>query len=77
VIEREKPAHTVYHLCVIEPKMRVGFQARIGIDTVVAGPIRPSSLGGQTRLGKETALGGAAAGRIGERSRIGISARVG
>jgi hypothetical protein len=37
VIEREKPAHTDYHLCVIEPAMRVGWQARLGIDTIVAG----------------------------------------
>jgi phage tail-like protein len=36
VIEREKPAHTVCHVCVIEPRMRVGAQARIGIDAVVA-----------------------------------------
>ncbi|MGH8554141.1 MAG: phage tail protein [Gammaproteobacteria bacterium] len=36
VIEREKPAHTDYHLCVIEPRMRVGAQACIGIDTIVA-----------------------------------------
>jgi phage tail-like protein len=38
VIEREKPAHTAYHLCVIEPRMRVGAQARVGVDAVVAGP---------------------------------------
>jgi phage tail-like protein len=36
VIEREKPAHTTYHLCVIEPRMRVGVQARVGIDAIVA-----------------------------------------
>ena len=36
VLEREKPAHTEYHLCVIEPRMRVGAQARIGIDAIVA-----------------------------------------
>jgi phage tail-like protein len=36
VIEREKPAHTAYHLCVIEPRMRVGVQARVGIDAIVA-----------------------------------------
>lgn len=77
VIEREKPAHTAYHLCVIEPRMRVGFQARVGIDAVVAGPARPSRLDGEARLGKDTALDGPATGRIGERSRVGISARVG
>lgn len=35
VLDREKPAHTVYHLCVIEPRMRVGSQARLGIDSIV------------------------------------------
>jgi phage tail-like protein len=38
VIEREKPAHTVCNLCVVQPRMRVGAQCRIGIDTVVAAP---------------------------------------
>ena len=38
VIEREKPAHLAFHLCVIQPAMRVGAQARLGIDSVVAGP---------------------------------------
>lgn len=36
VIEREKPAHTTYELCLIEPRMRVGVQARVGIDAIVA-----------------------------------------
>jgi hypothetical protein len=36
VIEREKPAHTHYHLCVIEPRMRVGAQARVGVDAIIA-----------------------------------------
>jgi len=38
VIVREKPAHTVAELCIIQPRMRVGTQCRIGIDTVVGGP---------------------------------------
>lgn len=38
VIDREKPAHTVCDLCIIQPRMRVGAQCRIGIDTVVAAP---------------------------------------
>ena len=37
VLDREKPAHTAYHLCRIEPTMRVGMQAVVGIDTIVAG----------------------------------------
>ena len=35
VLDREKPAHTTYDLCVIEPTMRVGAQARVGIDAIV------------------------------------------
>jgi phage tail-like protein len=35
VLDREKPAHTTYDLCVIEPSMRVGLQARVGIDAIV------------------------------------------
>jgi phage tail-like protein len=35
VIDREKPAHTTYQLCVIEPALRVGVQARLGIDAIV------------------------------------------
>jgi phage tail-like protein len=36
VLDREKPAHTTYDLCVIEPMFRVGVQARVGIDAIVA-----------------------------------------
>ena len=32
VLDREKPAHTDYHLCTIQPRMRVGFQAMVGLD---------------------------------------------
>jgi phage tail-like protein len=38
VIEREKPAHTVCELCIVEPRMRIGTQCRIGIDTVIGAP---------------------------------------
>jgi len=38
VIDREKPAHTVCDLCIIQPLMRVGVNCRIGIDTVVGAP---------------------------------------
>ncbi len=77
VIEREKPAHAAYHLCVIEARMRVGFQARVGIDTVVAGALPAMKLGEPPGLGQDAALGGLPAGRIGERSQLGITTRVG
>jgi phage tail-like protein len=74
VIEAEKPAHTDFHLCFVEPLMRVGFQARIGVDTIIAGPSEPMSLTG-TLLGLDSVLGGEPeheqAGRLGKRARLG------
>ena len=77
VIEREKPAHTDYHLCIIEPRMRVGYQARVGIDTVVAGPPRAMGLGEAAISGEDLTLGGEPTGRAGVESRVGITTRVG
>src|SRR5262249_26105127 len=56
VLERERPAHTAYHLCIIKPPMRVGFQAGIGIDSIVAGPTPGLVLGEPAALGAETVL---------------------
>ncbi|HML13966.1 MAG TPA: phage tail protein [Xanthobacteraceae bacterium] len=44
VIAREKPAHTVCELNIVEPRMRVGVQCRIGIDSVIGAP-REAQLG--------------------------------
>jgi phage tail-like protein len=76
VLDREKPAHTDYHLCIIEPRMRVGFQARLGIDAVVAGGTENISLGAATLAGDDV-IGGEPVGRIGEQNRIGIGTRIG
>ena len=65
VLESEKPAHTVYHLCVVEPRMRVGFQARLGIDTLVGGPPVPTRLGDAPPDGAEMVLAGEPAALIG------------
>jgi len=74
VIEAEKPAHTDFHLCFIEPRMRVGFQARVGIDSIVGGPAEPMSLTGSV-LGLESVLGSGPAGddtgRVGKHARVG------
>ncbi len=56
VLDREKPAHTTYHLCLIEARMRVGFQARVGIDTIVGGPPPDLVLNTPHQLGFDTAL---------------------
>jgi hypothetical protein len=73
LIEREKPAHTDYHLCIVQPRMRVGFQARVGVDTVVAGPPFSTKLGDAV---EEMALGGQPATQIGNESRIGVNMRL-
>jgi len=74
LIEAEKPAHTDFHLCFVEPRMRVGFQSRVGIDAIVGGPPEPMSMAG-TLLGSDSFLGSEAGdvevGRIGKRSCIG------
>jgi phage tail-like protein len=80
VVEREKPAHTDYHLCFVDARMRVGFQARIGIDSIVAGPPAPLSLEG-TMLGVETFLADdethGRLGRIGSHGHIGYDTVLG
>lgn len=54
-IDAEKPAHTDYHLCFLKPRMRVGFQARLGIDAIVADGPPPMRLG-ENALGRSTYL---------------------
>jgi phage tail-like protein len=54
LIDREKPAHTEYHLCILKPNMRVGYQARIGIDAIVAGPDPDLRLASSHELGEDT-----------------------
>jgi phage tail-like protein len=73
VADREKPAHTEYHVCVIQPRMQVGFQARLGIDTIVAGAVPDMRLGEPSELGADTVL----ADQPRRSSRIGLGTRVG
>ncbi|MEZ5351534.1 MAG: phage tail protein [Bryobacteraceae bacterium] len=71
VIEREKPAHTMYELCVIQPGVRVGYRSRLGVDTLVGGGYRP------TRLGEGgLVLDGAPRGQIGMRSMVGVDTQL-
>jgi phage tail-like protein len=39
-IDGERPAHVAYDLCLVEPRLRVGVQSALGVDSVIAGPIR-------------------------------------
>lgn len=47
VIDREKPAHTVYDLCTVDARMRIGWQARVGIDAIVAQGLPHTQIGNQ------------------------------
>jgi len=81
VIEREKPAHTDYHLCVTEPKMRVGFQAQVGIDTLVADEPPDMVLTAPTKLGNDTVISELSGtyrqeGCVGQDSRIGVKTSI-
>jgi hypothetical protein len=77
-VDENKPAHTYAHTCFIDPKLRVGMQARIGIDAIVAGiesvTLDRDALGRGARIALDPAD---AAGAIARRARIGIDTRLG
>jgi hypothetical protein len=76
ILDSEKPAHTTYELCVIEPAFRIGFQSSVGVDSIVGGPPRELALGSDHALGVNTALGGMPPNRVGEGTRLGVSTRL-
>jgi phage tail-like protein len=55
IVDREKPAHTDYRVTVVEPELRVGLQALVGVDTIVGGPPPAWQLDG-ARLGMDAHL---------------------
>jgi phage tail-like protein len=55
VIDREKPAHTDYHLCFVETRLQLGVRDRLGLDAVVASGPPPLVLDG-SRLGVASAV---------------------
>jgi phage tail-like protein len=57
VIDAEKPAHTVYTVCLHRAQARVEFQARVGIDAIVAGPPPAMDLDGPTPLDDGVLIG--------------------
>jgi phage tail-like protein len=78
LVDSEKPAHTDYHLCFADARMRVGFQARLGVDAIVANGPPPLRLD-ETALGRDSFLGGAPPGgaRLGSRARLGEDTLIG
>jgi phage tail-like protein len=82
-LEMEKPAHTAYELCLVEPRFRVGVQSTVGLDTVIGGlPVarlacrcvddEPPGRAPRGRLGYDTVLAGAPGLRRGEAPRVGV-----
>lgn len=79
IIEREKPAHTSYQICVVEPFMRVGMQARLGVDAIVAGPGPTMVLDAESGLGFDTVLAAPKQGPgriLGDNTRVGVGTRL-
>ena len=74
LIAREKPAHTGFHLCLVDARMRVGFQSRLGVDSIVAGSPEPMRFG-ESSLGVAMILGDpegeASTSRVGRRAQLG------
>src|SRR6266566_1525260 len=80
IVEAERPAHAAYHLCFVEPRMRIGIQSMVGIDSIVAGTPAPAALDERFRLDLDARLPDDltdSPGRIGNRDRVGIETRLG
>lgn len=56
IVEREKPAHTAAELCPVFPRMRVGRQAMVGVDSRVGG-VTALQLNRLATLGYDAILG--------------------
>jgi phage tail-like protein len=74
-IEREKPAHTLAHVCVLQPQTSVGFQSRVEMDMYVGAPPPTLELGEELnyRHALKNADRRTVGGRVGETTRVGRS----
>ncbi len=78
IIEMAKPAHTVATFRWAEPRLRIGLQALVGVDTVI-GKYPVGVIEGQGKLGYDTVLGSPGANpggpsmAVGRRSTIGCN----
>jgi phage tail-like protein len=78
IVEMAKPAHTRGDIEFVEPRMRVGVQALVGVNTVI-GCYPDEVVEGESRLGRDAVLGPSAdeaeppTMRVGVRGRIGTS----
>jgi phage tail-like protein len=56
IVAREQPLGTDAHVCIVEPRARVGAQATLGVDAIVARAGTPLRLGREGELGAGAAL---------------------
>jgi phage tail-like protein len=80
VVDQEKPAHTLGHICFGEARMRISVQARIGVDAIVAAGPPAAELDADFRLDDNARLTGDPAigvGSLNDRNRVGIDTRLG
>lgn len=77
IVDVEKPAHTQYSICKVEPKFRVGVQSTVNVDSII-GIYPVTILGIRSALGIDSILGespeekGQPTMRIGKKSKIGV-----
>jgi len=77
LLKDQSPAHTRWHLELVEPRFRVGVQSMIGYDSVVGRYPTPQVTLDTTTLGRSTVLGGVPDESRGPSMRVGSTARVG
>ncbi len=76
IIELAKPAHTIARLQWAEPRLRIGIQSFVGVDTVI-GKYPVGIVEGQGQLGYDTVLGSPADKNSRPTVRVGRTSRVG
>lgn len=78
IVEMAKPAHTLGQIQLVRPRLRIGIQSFVGVDTVI-GRYPDKVVEGESRLGVDSMLGASAdeakppTMRVGVRTRIGSS----
>ena len=77
LLRDESPAHTRWHLELVEPRFRIGVQSMIGYDSVVGRyPVERVTVG-ESALCRSTILGAAPGESAGPTMRVGRTARIG
>jgi phage tail-like protein len=77
LLRDESPAHTRWHLELVEPRFRIGVQSMIGYDSVIGCYPKERVTLDSSTLGRSTILGGPPDDGRGPSMRVGSTARIG